>query len=405
MIDVKDIRKHFKIYDRYPDLCYLDSAASALKLEEVTKALTDYMDYNGTNVHRGVYKLSYEATNAYEETREVVAKFIGAKPDEIVFTRGTSDGLNMLAQSYGLNFLKPGDEIISSELEHHSSQMPWLNVSQKTGATIKYVKLDQESRITIEEFKKVLTKNTKVVALTHVSNVMGYVTPIKEIIKLAHEVGALVIVDGAQSVPHMQINVKDLDCDFLAFSGHKLMGPNGVGVLYGKKKLLDMLPPVDFGGDMAEDVYTDHMSYKDAPYKFETGTPMVAEVIALKEAIKFIEKVGIENIYQHEKYLHNLALAGLAKIKNVEIYNPTSETGIISFNIKGTHPHDAASVYDKNEVCLRAGHHCAELIMHHLQVVGTLRASFYLYNDEKDVERFLAATKEASDFFAMFMEE
>lgn len=405
MIDVNEIRKHFAVYDKYPNLCYLDSAASALKLKEVNESLFNYMAYNGTNVHRGVYKLSYEATNEYEETREIVAKFINAKTEEIVFTRGASAALNLVALSYGLNFLKSGDEIISSELEHHSSQMPWLNVANKTGAKINYIELDAESKITIENFKKLLNKNTKVVALTHVSNVMGYLTPIKEIIKLAHEVGAVVIVDGAQSVPHLKVDVKELDCDFLAFSGHKLMGPTGVGVLYGKKKILDKMPPVEFGGDMAEDVYVDHMSYKDTPYKFETGTPMIAEVIALKEAIKFINKVRIDKIYEHEKELFNLAIKGLEKIPNVIIYNKSAETGIISFNIKGTHPHDAASVYDKNNVCIRAGHHCAELIMHHLNVVGTVRASFYLYNDEEDVKTFLKATEEAAEFFQMFMED
>lgn len=401
MIDVKEIRKHFKVYEKYPDLVYLDSAASALKLDSVVKSMTDYMQFNGSNVHRGVYKLSYDATEEYESTRGVVANFINAKTEEIVFTRGTTDSLNMVAQSYGLNNINEGDEIISSVLEHHSSQMPWLNVANKKKAVLKYVNLI-DNKITIEEFKKVLSSKTKVVALTHVSNVLGYVTPIKEIIKLAHEVGAIVIVDAAQSVPHMKVNVKDLDCDFLAFSGHKLMGPTGVGVLYGKKKLLDDIEPVDFGGDMAEDVYTDHMSYKDAPYKFEAGTPMIAEVIALKEAIKFISSIGLDNIYEHELKLKNLAIEKLSEIPNIEIYNKDTSTGVISFNIKGCHPHDAASVYDKNNICIRAGHHCAELIMHHLQVVGTVRASFYLYNDENDVYEFVKATKEAVEFFSMF---
>lgn len=401
MIDVKEIRKHFKVYEKYPDLVYLDSAASALKLDSVVKSMTDYMQFNGSNVHRGVYKLSYDATEEYESTRGVVANFINAKSEEIVFTRGTTDSLNMLAQSYGLNNINEGDEIISSVLEHHSSQMPWLNVANKKKAVLKYVNLI-DNKITIEEFKKVLSSKTKVVALTHVSNVLGYVTPIKEIIKLAHEVGAIVIVDAAQSVPHMKVDVKNLDCDFLAFSGHKLMGPTGVGVLYGKKKLLDDIEPVDFGGDMAEDVYTDHMSYKDAPYKFEAGTPMIAEVIALKEAIKFISSIGLDNIYEHELKLKNLAIEKLSEIPNIEIYNKDTSTGVISFNIKGCHPHDAASVYDKNNICIRAGHHCAELIMHHLQVVGTVRASFYLYNDENDVYEFVKATKEAVEFFSMF---
>ncbi len=402
MIKVEDIRKHFKVYEQDPGLCYVDSAASALKLDSVVDSLTEYMSNNGTNVHRGVYRLSFEASNAYEETRKTVARFINAREDEIVFTRGASDSLNILAQSYGLNFLTEEDEIITSELEHHSSQMPWLNVSLKTKAKLKYIPL-KNNRITVEGFKEVLTPKTKVVAITHVSNVMGYITPIKEIIDLAHEVGAIVIVDGAQSVPHLKVDVKELDCDFLAFSGHKLMGPTGVGVLYGKRKLLAKMPPVDFGGEMAEEVQLDRMSFKDAPYKFETGTPMIAEVIALKKAIDFIESVGMDNILAHEVYLKDLAIRELKKIKNLEIYNEDTDTGIICFNVKNCHPHDAASVYDKNDVCLRAGHHCAQLIMHRLGVVGTLRASFYIYNNEEDVMKFVESTAEGCKFFETFM--
>lgn len=403
MIDVKEMRKHFLAYEAHPDLVYLDSAASALKAKEVIEVMDEYLYKSGVNVHRGVYKLSYDATTKYEEAREKIAKFINANFEEIVFTRGASSALNLVASSYGLSFLKPGDEIISSELEHHSNQMPWLNVANKTDATIKYIQLNDEGRVTIEEFKKVLTKNTKVVALTHVSNVMGYITPIKEIIELAHEVGAIVIVDGAQSVPHMKIDVKELDCDFLAFSGHKMVGPTGVGVLYGKKKLLDKMPPIEFGGDMAEDVYLDHMTFKDTPYKFETGTPMIAEVIGLGRACEFLQEIGMDEILEHEEKLKKIAIEELKKIPNVEIYNPNTDTGVISFNIKGVHPHDAASVFDKNNVCIRAGHHCAELIIHWLKTVGTLRASFYIYNDEEDVKKFIASVKEAADFFSMFI--
>lgn len=403
MFDINEIRKHFPFYEANPNVSYLDSAASALKCQESIQAMDNYLTKNGTNVHRGVYKLSYEATEKYEAARGKIAKFINADFEEIVFTRGATSALNLVAQSYGMTFLDADSEIITSELEHHSSQMPWLNVSMRTGATLKYVKLNAEGRITVEAFKEVLSTKTKVVALTHVSNVLGYLTPIKEIIELAHSVGAIVIVDGAQSVPHMPIDVKELDCDFLAFSGHKMTGPNGVGVLYGKKHLLDKMPPVEFGGDMAEDVYLDKMSYKDTPYKFEAGTPMIAEVIGLGAACDYLSSVGMINVESHELYLKNLALQELKKIPNVVIYNESAETGIIAFNIYKTHPHDAVSVFDKNNVCIRAGHHCAELITRWLKTPGTLRASFYIYNDEQDVHEFVKSVKEAAEFFEMFM--
>ncbi len=403
MLDVKEIRKDFKAYLKHPNMTYLDSGASALKAAPVVDIMSEYLYYNGSNVHRGVYSLSYEATNEYENARKKVADFINADFEEIVFTRGASSALNLVALSYGLSFLGEGDEIISSELEHHSNQMPWLNVSQKTGAKLKYVPLDAEGRITVEGFKKVLSNKTKIVALNQVSNVMGYISPIEEIIKLAHEVGALVIVDAAQSAPHMKIDVKQMDCDFLAFSGHKMCGPTGIGVLYGKKKLLDKMPPVEFGGDMAEDVYMDKMSFKDAPYKFETGTPLIAEAIGLGAACEYIASIGLDKIACHENRLAKMAIEEMKKIPNVKIYNPNTDTGVISFNIEGVHPHDAASVFDKNGVCIRAGHHCAELIIRWLDVVGTLRATFYLYNDEEDVKRFVESVKEASDFFSMFM--
>ena len=267
MLDVKEIRRHFSMYESEKKLCYLDSAASALKLKESNEALNKYLEHNGTNVHRGVYKLSYEATLAYEETREVVANFLNAKTEEIVYTRGATEALNMTALLYGMKYLNEGDEVISSELEHHSSLMPWLKVATLKKAKMQYVPLASDSRITVENFKKVLSKKTKVVCLTHVSNVLGYITPIKEIIKLAHEVGAVVVVDGAQGAPHLKVDVKDLDCDFYCFSAHKLCGPTGVGILYGKKSILDNLDPLYYGGDMADQVYLDKMTYKDWIYR------------------------------------------------------------------------------------------------------------------------------------------
>jgi cysteine desulfurase/selenocysteine lyase len=401
-MDLSVYKKDFPVLRDNPKLAYLDSAAMALKPDCVIKAVDDYYNKLGVNVHRGVYGLSYQATDKYEEARTTIAKFLNCDFEEVVFTRGSSASLNLVASSYGLNFLKPGDEVITSELEHHSSHMPWFNVCEKTGAKIKYIPLDKEGRITVENFKKVLTKNTKVVAITYVSNVLGYVTPIKEIIKLAHEVGAVVSLDGAQAVPHMKVNVKDLDCDFLSFSGHKMCGPTGIGVLYGKRALLEKMPPIEFGGDMADTVTKDSQTYKDTPYKFETGTPIIAGAIGLSEAFNYLNNIGFDNISKYENELAKYAISELKKIPEVIVYNETCETGTVSFNLKGIHPHDAASVFDNHGVCIRAGHHCAQLITSWLNTIGTVRASFYFYNTLEDVDRFIEAVKDAKDFFGQF---
>lgn len=401
-MNITNLKKEFPVFDAHSDLCYLDSAASSLKPNTVIKKMDYYYNNLGCNVHRGVYELSYEATDMYEEARAKVARFINSRFEEVVFTRGASQALNLVALSYGMHNINEGDEVITSELEHHSSHMPWFNVCKVKNAKLKYIPLTKEGRITVEGFKSVLTEKTKVVALTYVSNVMGYITPIKEIIKICHERGIIVSVDAAQAVPHMKVDVKDLDCDFLSFSGHKMCGPTGVGVLYGKKELLEKMEPVEFGGDMADVVSLDSQSYKDSPYKFETGTPMIAEVIGLGEACDFLTSIGLDEIGAYEKMLAKKAIELLSEIEDVEIYNKNTDTGVITFNIKGVHPHDAASIYDKNHVCIRAGHHCAQLITNFLNQISTTRASFYFYNTMDDVVRLVESVKEARDFFKSF---
>lgn len=394
-----EIKKDFPVLVNNPSLVYLDSCATSLKPKCVIDKIDEYYEKYGVNVNRGVYELSYHATCEYEETREITAKFLNAKPEEIVFTKGASNGLNLIASSYGLDNIHEGDEIITSELEHHSNIIPWQNVAKRKNAVLKFIELDSTGRITVESFKRVLTNKTKVVAITYVSNVMGYITPIKEIIDLAHSVGAVVVVDAAQAVPHMKIDVKALDVDFLAFSAHKMLGPTGFGIMYGKYDLLQKMKPIEFGGDMNDNVDLYESHYKDAPYKFETGTPPIAEAIAFKEAIKYIENYGYDKIQKTEKELTRYAVEELLKIPNVTVYNPTVETGTIAFNINNVHPHDAATFFDQEHIALRAGHHCAQLITKWLECVGTLRACFYLYNDLEDAKKFVEAVKGAAEYF------
>lgn len=396
---MEDIKKDFPVLVNNPSLIYLDTCASSLKPKCVIDKLDEYYNYYGVNVNRGVYNLSYQATVEYEETRKIVAKFLNAKTKEIVFTKGASNGLNMVATSYGLDNISEGDEIITTELEHHSNVLPWQNVAKKKKAILKFVELDSTGRITVDAFKKVISEKTKVVAITYVSNVMGYITPIKEIIELAHSVGAVVIVDAAQAVPHMKIDVKELDVDFLAFSSHKMLGPTGFGILYGKYNLLQKMEPIEFGGDMNDNVDLYESHYKDAPYKFETGTPPIAEAIAFKEAIKYLENYGFDKLHQKEQELTKYVIEELLKIENVTVYNPTVETGTVAFNINNVHPHDAASFFGEYNIAMRAGHHCAQLITKWLECVGTLRVCFYIYNDLDDAKKFVEAVKQASIYF------
>ncbi len=394
------IKKEFPIYEFNKNLIYLDTAASSLKPRKVIDAISFYYVHYGVNIHRGVYNLSYEATKMYEDARKNVASFINASSDEVIFTRGTTESINMISNFF-IN-LEEGDEIITSELEHHSNFLPWLELAKKKKAKLRFVELNKEGRITVEAFKKVLSKKTKVVALTYVSNVMGFITPIKEIIKLAHEVDALVVVDGAQAVPHFKVDVKDLCVDFFAFSGHKMLGPNGVGILYGKKHLLEKVEPFHYGGEMAEIVTNDSATYKNIPHKFEAGTPIITGAIGLSKAINVINEIGFDYIWAHTKKLYSYALSKLKKVEGITIYNKNNEVGLVTFNINGVHPHDAATIFDKNNICLRAGHHCAQNIHRWLKINSSLRASFYIYNTKEDVDRFVDSVIEARDFFRKF---
>ncbi|AUD63555.1 cysteine desulfurase [Tenericutes bacterium MO-XQ] len=401
MIDVKKIRQDFPIYSKEPKLTYLDSAASSLKVKSVIDHVDRYYQYLGVNVHRGAYDLAYEATRLYEASRTNVAKFIGANEDEIIFTRGTTSALNMVAYAYR-DILKEGDEIITSELEHHSSILPWMMTAKKTSASLTYVPLSKEGRITVEAFKKVLNDHTKVVALTYVSNVMGYQTPIEEITRLAHAKGAIVVLDAAQAVPHMAVDVKALNVDFMAFSGHKMFGPSGIGVLFGKNHLLNMLEPVEYGGEMADQVFKDHATWKDAPLRFEAGTPIISGAIGLSAAVDYIQKIGYDNIHEHTIALRDYTIKKLEDIEGITIYNKHADISTITFNIEDIHPHDIATMLDQYQVSVRAGHHCAQLVSRFLGVNSTLRVSFHIYNDFNDCDVLVSSIKAAKDFFLSF---
>lgn len=403
-MNTKLIRKSFKIYDKYPNLVYLDSAASSLTPAVVADEVSDYFNYNSTNVHRGMYNLSYEATEKYENARIKIASYINADQNEIVFTKGASESLNLVAKSYGKANLKKGDHVLTSYHEHHSSHMPWFEVCKKTGAVMDYIELDDNLMITLDNVKKAITDKTKVIAINHMSNVFGYVSPIKEICAYAHSLGIIVTVDGAQAFPHMKIDVKDLDCDFYSFSSHKAFGPTGVGILYGKKEILINMYPDTFGGDMANHVYTDHEDFKDSPYKFETGTPNIGGVLGFSKAIDFLETLDFDEIKAEEEYLTTYVINELSKIDNVTVYNKHGINGIIVFNIKDIHPHDTATVLDQEHICIRAGHHCSELIHHYIGVESTVRVSLYVYNDKADCEILINKVKEAAIFFSEVME-
>ncbi|EZP75501.1 cysteine desulfurase [Parageobacillus genomosp. 1] len=402
-MNVKEIRKLFPILDQEVNgkpLVYFDSAATSQKPLPVIEALDQYYRQYNSNVHRGVHTLGTKATDAYEGAREKVRRFINAKStQEIIFTRGTTTALNLVAASYGRANLQEGDEIVITYMEHHSNLIPWQQAAKQTGAALKYIPLQADGTIDIKDVEATVTANTKIVAIAHVSNVLGTINPVKEIARIAHQYGAVVVVDAAQSAPHMKIDVQDLDCDFLAFSGHKMCGPTGIGVLYGKRDLLERMEPVEFGGEMIDFVELYDSTWKELPWKFEGGTPIIAGAIGLGAAIDFLEDVGLDHIAAHEHELAQYALERMSAIDGLTIYGPKQRGGLVTFNIDGVHPHDVATVLDAEGIAVRAGHHCAQPLMKWLNVTATARASFYLYNTKEEIDQLVVALQKTKEYF------
>ncbi len=404
MMNGKELRQLFPILDQQVNgkpLVYLDSAATSQKPLSVIEAIDNYYRQYNSNVHRGVHTLGTKATDAYEGAREKVRRFIGAaSTEEIIFTRGTTTAINLVAASYGRANVREGDEIVITYMEHHSNIIPWQQVARQTGATLKYIPLQPDGTIRLADVEQTVTSNTKIVAVMHVSNVLGTINPVKEIAQIAHKNGAVVVVDGAQSTPHMKVNVQDIDCDFYAFSGHKMCGPTGIGVLYGKKRLLEQMEPVEFGGEMIDFVGLYESTWKELPWKFEGGTPIIAGAIGLGAAIDFLEQIGLDYIAEHEHRLAQYALEQLSTIDGLTIYGPKERAGLVTFNIDGVHPHDVATVLDAEGIAVRAGHHCAQPLMKWLNVTATARASFYLYNTEEEIDALVSALKKTKEYFS-----
>ncbi|PEM54527.1 cysteine desulfurase SufS [Bacillus wiedmannii] len=402
-MNIHEIRKQFPILDQKVNgkqLVYFDSAATSQKPIQVIETLERYYKEYNSNVHRGVHTLGTKATDAYEGAREKVRKFINAKSmEEIIFTRGTTTALNTVAASYGLENVKEGDEIVISYMEHHSNIIPWQQVAKKTGATLKYLPLQPDGTISLEDVRQTVTPNTKIVSIMQVSNVLGTINPVKEIGAIAHENGAIMIVDGAQSAPHMKVDVQDLNCDFYALSAHKMCGPTGIGVLYGKKELLNNMEPIEFGGEMIDFVDLQESTWKELPWKFEAGTPIIGNAIGLGAAIDFIEEIGLHNIEKHEHELAQYALERLSEVDGVTIYGPKHRAGLVTFNIEDVHPHDVATVLDVEGIAVRAGHHCAQPLMKWLKASSTARASFYLYNTKEEIDTFVESLIKTKEYF------
>ncbi|EAD3477607.1 cysteine desulfurase [Listeria monocytogenes] len=408
MIDIQKIRADFPILAQEINekpLAYLDNAATSQKPKQVIEALTHYYEFDNANVHRGVHTLAARATDAYESARGKVAKFIHAREvAEIIFTRGTTSAINLVVDSYAEANIEAGDEIVISYLEHHSNLIPWQQLAKRKGAVLKYIELEEDGTISVEQAKKTIGEKTKIVALAHVSNVLGTITPIKEIAVIAHQFGAVILVDGAQAVPHMEVDVVDLDADFYAFSGHKMMAPTGIGAFYGKRELLDAMEPTEFGGEMIDFVELYDSTWKELPWKFEAGTPIIGGAIALGAAIDYLAEVGLANIHAHEQALASYAIEEMSKIEGITIYGPkdaSKRCGLVTFNLEGAHPHDIATILDEDGIAIRAGHHCAQPLMKWLDVSSTARASFYIYNTKEEIDALIDGLKLTKEYFGL----
>jgi len=405
--DVLAIRREFPILQQEVNgklIAFLDSAASSQKPRQVIDCLEDYYRRYNANVHRGVYKFSEEATFAYERARGKVARFIGAAtPRELVFTRNATEAVNLVARAWGDANLRPGDRILLTLMEHHSNIVPWQMLAARVGACLDYLSFDGEGRLALEELDTKLTERTRLVAVTHQSNVLGTINPVAYLAERAHAVGAKLLVDAAQSVPHMPVNVQELGCDFLVFSGHKMCGPTGIGGLWARREILEAMPPFLGGGSMIKVVELDHSTYADVPTRFEAGTPAIAEAIALGEAVDFLNRVGMEAIRRHEVALLGYTLERLAEVTGLTLYGPHSTEqrgGVCSFTLEGVHPHDVAAVLDSEGIAVRAGHHCTQPLHRRLDVPATTRASLYIYNTPEEIDRLVAALEKAKRLFA-----
>ena len=401
--DVARVRADFPILEREvhgQQLVYLDNAATTQKPQPVIDVLNRYYSTENANIHRGVHYLSEYSTKSHDTARTVVQRFLNARSSsEIIFTRNATEGINLIAQTYGRQHAKPGDEIVITTMEHHSNIVPWQLLCEQTGACLRVAPIDDTGELQLDEFEALLGPRTKLVSIVHLSNSLGTINPVKKIIDLAHQQDIPVLVDGAQSAYHMPIDVQALDCDFFVLTGHKIYGPTGIGVLYGKSELLDTMPPYQGGGDMINSVTFAKTTYSELPHKFEAGTPNIAQVIGLGSAVDYLSKIGMDKINAHETAISNYAVEKLNEIDEVTIYgNPPKRGGVVTFNLHNIHPHDLAQLLDKEGVAIRAGHHCAQPLMDKLGVTATARASFYLYNDLEDIDKLVAALIKSLDF-------
>jgi cysteine desulfurase/selenocysteine lyase len=401
---VEEIRYDFPILGRSIDgkrLVYLDNAATSQKPQQVLAALMQYYEKHNANIHRGVHSLAEEATASYEASREKVARFLGA-PDVrgLIFTRGTTEAINLVAHAWGRKFLREGDEVVLTEAEHHSNLVPWQLAARATGAKLRFIPILEDGLLDLEEAERLIGPRTKLVGCIHASNVLATINPVEKLARMAHEAGALMLVDGAQSAPHLPMSAETLGCDFFACSGHKMLGPTGVGVLWARPEILDEMDPFLGGGEMIREVHLDHSSWNDLPYKFEAGTMNIAQAVGLGAAVDYLVELGMENVREHERRLGEYAYRRLSELEGITIYGPKeNRTGLVSFSLPDVHPHDLSQLLDEDGIAIRSGHHCAQPLMRRLGVAATARASFYLYNTEEEVDALIEALVRAREFF------